>query len=88
MSGDRGVVALRIAQEAELILMPVAQAGVVRECGPILEVGPNASPDRIVTIACRRMLARDGAAPAAVADLVARYGYEYSDEANVRAAVL
>lgn len=67
-----------IARQAQLLLMPVREIGVVRRVGSVLEVGPLASADEIATVSCRCMLARTGAhAEAAVLDLVERYGFAY-----------
>jgi hypothetical protein len=75
---DRGVMALRIAHAAELILMPVADARSVRQVGPVLEFGADACADTMVTVACRHRLAMRGVFDELdVVDLVAHYGYTY-----------
>jgi hypothetical protein len=75
---DRGVMALRIAHAAKLILMPVADALRVRQVGPVLEFGPRACADTMVTIACRHRLAMRGMFDELeVLDLVEHYGYAY-----------
>lgn len=78
LMGQRGRMALRIAHAADLILMPVRDTRRVRQIGPVLEVGRNACPDTVVTIACRHRLAMRGVfAEAEVVELVRRYGYTY-----------
>ncbi|HEX6239992.1 MAG TPA: hypothetical protein VFZ61_03825 [Polyangiales bacterium] len=45
----------------------------------VLEVGPNASPDAIATLACRKICERDGLhTEAAVVELVADFGFVYT----------
>lgn len=71
--------AVRIAHAADLIVMPVQDARRVRQIGPVLEIGRNACPDTVVTIACRHRLAMRGVfAEAAVVELVEHYGYTYT----------
>lgn len=69
---------LAVAHGFEVALM--SEVG-VRVRGSKLEVGPLASPDMIVTIACRRHLERQGIlGELALANKVESLGYLYEPE--------
>jgi len=69
-----------VARLADLVLVPVRQPQVVRQRGPYLEIGPQASGDVIVTVACRRLLALEGArcTERALRERVRSFGYAYA----------
>jgi hypothetical protein len=70
--------ARNLAREIGLFVMPIEESGVARLVRGVLEVGPNASPDVIATIACRRQLEIDGLrGEAAVRELVEALGFAY-----------
>ena len=72
--------ALRIVHAADLIVMPLSSrtAKHVRKVGPVLEVGPRAPLDTIVTIACRHHLRKRGElGERAVKSRVERWGFTY-----------
>jgi len=75
----RGAQARNLAREIGLFVIPIEESGVARLVRGVLEVGPDASPDVIATIACRRQLEIDGlhATEAAVRELVEAFGFEY-----------
>lgn len=56
----RGAEARNLARDADLFVVRIADYGVVRVRAGVLEVGPQASPDAIATVACRRLLELDG----------------------------
>jgi hypothetical protein len=56
----RGEHARNLARDADLVVVRVAEHGVVRVNRGVLEVGPEASSDAIATLACRRLLRGDG----------------------------
>jgi len=75
---NRGIVALAIANAADLFVIRVADPGVVRLAGGVLEIGPGASWDAIASTGCRRDLARKGIFDErAVMREVEAYGYRY-----------
>lgn len=75
---NRGLAAMGIARQAQLLLMPVREIGAVRRVGCVLEVGPLASADEIATVSCRCLLARSGVhSETEVLGLVERYGFAY-----------
>lgn len=80
--GQRGLSARAIARRAGLTLVRVAEWGVVRQVGPVLETGVDACDDAIATVGCRRMLrlAGVGGDEQDVKRLVERYGYAYVAE--------
>lgn len=66
-----------MARDAGFFVVPVA-GGTVRVCDGVLEVGPDASPDAIATIACRQQLHEIGVFDEASArELVESLGYAY-----------
>ena len=70
--------ALKLARSADLFLVPVARYGFVEQRGSVLRFGPGASAHEIVTIACRRLLARRGKHNEAdVIKMVRSKGYDY-----------
>lgn len=76
----RRTLALRIAHAADLIVMPLSSRprGHVRKIGRVLEIGPGAPLDVIVTIACRYHLTKCGElGERAVRDRVERWGFAY-----------
>jgi hypothetical protein len=84
----RGNVAMKIAIEARLFPMPVARGGARVVRGFVLEYGPESSPDAIVTIACRRMLALEESSfdESDVAELVSGYGFVYTGLVGVQSS--
>lgn len=81
----RGTLARNIARDAGFHVVPVDDFGVVRVVRGVLEVGPDASPDAIATLACRRICERDGLnTEDAVQKLVADFGFEYTPTRNER----
>lgn len=68
-----------IARQADLTLLPSREQGLVRQQGPWLHVGPGASDDAIVSIACRRLLLRERglADEEIVRERVRAFGYRY-----------
>lgn len=56
----RGERARNLARDADLFVVRVDDYGAVRLNRGVLEVGPDASPDAIATLACRRLLHDDG----------------------------
>jgi hypothetical protein len=67
-----------LARDADLIVVRIADYAVVRITDGRLEVGPDASPDAIATIACRRHLELDGDYDEQqVKGFVESLGYEY-----------
>lgn len=78
---NRGIVARKLASSADLYIIRVAEQGVVRQIGGILEVGPGASDDEIVTIGAQRHLALRGIFDERqVRSRVEFYGYAYIPE--------
>lgn len=74
----RGLQARNLARDIGFFVVPVEDHGVARVNGGVLEVGPDASPDAIATLACRRQLGREGVSDEdAVRELVEALGYEY-----------
>lgn len=79
----RGTLARNLARDANLLVMPVEDYGAVRVVSGVLEVGPNASPDAIATLACRRQLQLDGLNDEGeVRTLVEDFGFEYVPESE------
>lgn len=77
----RGVSARAIARSAGLTVVRVPDWGVVRQDGPVLEIGLCASDDEIASVAYRRMLAMVGIRDEdVVRGLVERSGYCYVAE--------
>jgi hypothetical protein len=69
-----------VARLAYLTLVPSNERGLVRQRGPWLEIGAEASDDLIVTVACRRMVRREepyDLNEIAVRELVEKHGYAY-----------
>lgn len=68
-----------IARQADLTLLPSRKQGLVRQQGPWLHVGPGASDDAIVSIACRRLLLRERGVSdeESVREQVRNLGYQY-----------
>ncbi len=81
---------LAIARQADLTLVPSKQRYLVRQDGPWLHVGPDASGDVIVSIACRRMVLkqRQVADERQVRELVRKLGYRYVTPAKTHTAAL
>lgn len=74
----RGTLARNLARDADLFVVPIDDYGAVRVNRGVLEVGPDASPDAIATLACRRQLRADGVHDeGAVRDLVTALGFDY-----------
>jgi hypothetical protein len=81
----QGAKARNLARDAGLYVVPVAERGVVRLARGVLEVGPDASPDAIATIALRLQLEHDNVRDErAVRELVADFGFEYVAPPAVR----
>lgn len=77
----RGVSARAIARSAGLTVVRVADWGVVRQDGPVLEIGTGASDHAIATVGCRRMLAMIGVRDESmVCHFVEQSGYLYVPE--------
>jgi hypothetical protein len=76
---ERLVGALVIARRADLWIRVVGDdQRALRVDGPVMEVGRRADPDTVVTLGCRRLLARNGIHDEAhVLRLVERHGYAY-----------
>lgn len=69
------------ASEARLFCARVPEAGVVRLDGAQLDYGPNASPDRVATLACRVLLHDRGTlGEDAVASEVRSRGFCYVEQ--------
>lgn len=68
-----------IARLADLTLLPSRQRGLVRQEGPWLHLGPEASDDEIVTIACRHIDLREhlDVNEERVRERVSKFGYCY-----------
>lgn len=49
----------RVAKVAGFWVLPVAESGKVRVRGNVIEIGPDASKDRVITAACQRVLDAD-----------------------------
>lgn len=77
-----------IARLADLTLVPASERGLVRQRGPWLEVGPDASDDLIVSVACRRIARKQHAESSeeTVRELVEEHGYIYVAPAGPRIA--
>jgi hypothetical protein len=75
----RLVGALAIARRADLWIRVLSDdRSAVRLDGPVMEVGPSADPNAVVTFGCRRILARCGVHDeASVLRLVEHYGFAY-----------
>jgi hypothetical protein len=81
----RGERARNLARDANLIVMRIAEYGAVRVRDGVLEVGPDAPPDAIATVACRHLLAREGeSSERCVQSMVESLGYEYSPQREQR----
>ena len=77
----RGVSAPAIARCAGLTIVRVADRGVVRQDGPVLEIGTGASDDAVATVGCRRLLAMIGVRDEELVQrLVEGSGYGYVPE--------
>jgi len=77
----RGMSARAIAKSAGLTVVRVPDWGVVRQDGPVLEIGLCASDDEIASVAYRRLLAMVGVRDEdVVRGLVERSGYAYVHE--------
>lgn len=80
---ERLVGALAIARGADLWIRIVSDdRQAVRVDGPIMEVGLGADPNAVVTMGCRRVLARCGVHDEAlVLRLVEQHGFTYVPQA-------
>lgn len=77
----RGVSARALARSAGLTVVSVQEHGIVRQDGPVLEIGVGASDGAVATVACRRQLACLGMRDERlVMRLVESHGYEYVPE--------
>ena len=77
----RGVSARAIARRAGLLVVRVPDRGVVRQDGPVLEIGLCASDHEIASVGYRRMLALVGILDEQlVRMLVERSGHGYVPE--------
>lgn len=87
---ERLVGALAIARGADLWIRVVADdRRAVRVDGPVMEVGREGDPNAVVTLGCRRHLARNGVHDEAeVLRLVESYGYNYVPPAGQSSASL
>jgi hypothetical protein len=87
---ERLVGALAIARRADLWIRVLSDdRAAVRVDGPVMEVGRGADPNAVVTLGCRRLLARCGVQDeAAVLRLVEHYGYAYVPQAWTLAGAL
>lgn len=80
---ERLVGALVIARRADLWIRVVGDdQRAVRVDGPVMEVGRAADPNAVVTLGCRRLLAKCGVHDEAhVLRLVEHHGYVYVPQA-------
>ena len=77
----RGVSARAIARSAGLTVVRIPDRGVVREDGPVLEIGLCASDHEIASVGYRRMLAMIGVRDEELVRVfVERSGYGYVAE--------
>ena len=78
--------ARKLARDAGLTVVSVADRGAVRLVRGVLEVGPDASPDAIATIACRYELRQDGLVvdERHVEELVQTHGFLYEPAREMR----
>lgn len=77
----RGVSARALARSAGLTVISVKECGIVRQDGPVLEIGLGASDGAVATVACRRLLACAGMRDELmVLHLVEQHGYDYVPE--------
>jgi hypothetical protein len=81
----RGTLARNIARDAGFFVVPVEEYGVVRVANGALELGPEASPDAIATIALRKQLLHDDVHDELeVRALVESFGFAYVPQRHER----